>query len=95
MGLWLDMGFRPSNSANDRRWASGYAMAFVILPPLLASSLAVDTVFAGSTRFQATYAGAVTTTEIDLNEDEEETARVSQGTGQRTLIGPFVFHEIR
>jgi hypothetical protein len=45
--------------------------------------------------FHAEYAGAVTTTEIDINADEEETARVSTGVGKGTAIGPFVFHELR
>jgi hypothetical protein len=45
--------------------------------------------------FKARYAGAVTTTEIDINADEEETARISQGIGTGTIIGRFLFHEIR
>ena len=45
--------------------------------------------------FRAHYAGAVATTEIDINADEEETARTSQGVGNGTVIGRFVFHEIR
>lgn len=45
--------------------------------------------------FHATYAGDVSTTEIDINVDKEETARRSQGVDQGTIIGPFVFHEMR
>ena len=45
--------------------------------------------------FRAQYAGAVTTTEIDINSDEEEMARVSTGVGRGTSIGLFAFHEIR
>lgn len=45
--------------------------------------------------FRAEYSGAVSTTAIDLNVDEEETARDTTGVGRGTVIGPFVFHEIR
>lgn len=44
--------------------------------------------------FEAAYAGAVTSTEIDLGGDEE-TAREGVGTGRGSLIGSFVFHQVR
>lgn len=62
---------------------------------LLLAALTADTAVAKGKIFKAVYAGTVTSTEIDINADEEETARVSQGAGQGTIIGRFVWHEVR
>jgi len=95
MNLHFDTGSRWMDRMLGCREPIDLVKAFSVIQVFLFVLLTGNVAMAKNKVFHATYAGDVTTTEIDINADEEETARRSQGVGQGTMIGPFVFHEIR
>jgi hypothetical protein len=74
---------------------SGPVRTLAVIPTLVFFAAVGSATVAFGANFRASYAGAVSSTRLDISENEDETARVSQGTGHGTIIGPFVFHEIR
>ena len=95
MSYYIDLGSRWTHRILGCRERIDLVKTFFAIQVVMFVLLTGNIAIAKDRVFHATYAGAVTTTEIDINADEEETARASQGVGQGTIIGPFVFHEIR
>jgi len=95
MSFYFDMGSRWMRRIFGYRKRRDFVRIFTVIQVFMFVSLSGNVAVAKEKVFHATYAGSVTTTELDVNGDEEETARRSEGVGQGSIIGPFVFHEIR
>jgi len=81
MRCYLDTGSRWMNMIIRWRGRGAFMRTFAVIPLITFILLVGNVAIVQAAVFRAHYAGAVTTTEIDINVDEEETARTSQGGG--------------
>ena len=95
MRFYLDTGSRGMRAICRRCGQRDLMRTFAVIQVFVFILLLGNVAIVQAAVFRANYSGAVTTTEIDINADEEETSRVSQGVGNGSVIGRFVFHEIR